>query len=275
MKLSTVLAVLVLLPISHALADGDPHEQGLITASGLGTVDTSKVKNRIQAKLLARRAAIVDAQRNLLETVEGVRVTSGTTVKDAQLESDIVANRVKGLLQGAFTMEESVIEEDGEFLAEVKMGICLNASLKACAARPTLSQVIYGTLPKPTPEETFTAAEAASAYGPVSGLIVDVSELDFVPLFDARLVTTQGKEVYGPGHFDVTMGEDWLHWARSVDAARAKQKVIGSAPLVITATGMASASRVILENEDAVRVFQANLENDGFLKRGKVIFVVR
>lgn len=267
------VALLTWLSVPVHAADS-PLAQGLIEASGMGTVDMSKAKNRIQAKLLAKRAAVVDAQRNLLEMIEGVRVTSGTTVKDAQLESDVIANRVKGLLKGAFMIKENVTEDDGEFLAEVTLGICLNASVDQCAARPTLSQIIYTALEKPAPEQKFAAEPNAEA-GTVSGLIVDASEVGFEPYFDVRLVTSQGKEVYGPGHFDVKAGDDWLHWSRSMTSAKENVKVIGSAPLIISAAALTGDANVVLSNDDAVKVFQANLQNGDFLRQGKVIFVVK
>lgn len=264
-------------PLPPASAENAPNAlaQGLIEATGLGTVDTTKTANRIQARLLAKRAAVVDAQRNLLEMVEGVRVTAGTTVKDAQLESDLIANRVKGLLQGAFTIDESIIEDGGEYLAEVKLGVCLNASVTNCRARPTLSQIIYQTLDKPADGQKFQAPGQADAVSGVTGLIVDATAVDFEPYFDVRLVTHQGKEVYGPGHFDMMSGEDWLHWARSVNSARDKVDLVGDNPLVVAAAGLTEDSRIVLQDEDAVRIFRANLDNDDFLSKGRVIFVVQ
>lgn len=268
----------LLLPLQLALAaDPAPNAltQGLIEATGLGTVDAGKTANRVQARLLAKRAAVVDAQRNLLEMVEGVRVTSGTTVKDAQLQSDLIANRVKGLLQGAFTIDESIVEDGGEYLAEVKLGVCLDASLAQCRARPTLSQIVYQTLDKPAEGEKFEAPTPVDTVPGITGLIVDATAVDFEPYFDVRLVTSQGKEVYGPGHFDVLSGEDWLHWARSVGSARDKTDLVGDNPLVVSAAGLTDDSRILLADDDAVQIFRANLDNDDFLGKGRVIFVVR
>lgn len=268
---SLLLTCILCIP---ALASADALTEGLVEATGMGTVDSAKARNKIQAKLLAKRAAIVDAQRNLLEMIEGVRVTSGTTVKDAQLESDLIANRVKGLLKGAFTTNENIIEDGGEFLAEVTLGVCINASLTQCSARPKLSQIIYESLDKPAEEEKFQAEPDPSASG-VSGLIVDTSNVEFSPYFDVRLVASDGKEVYGPGHFDVQSGGDWLNWADSLDIAKGNTSVVGDSPLVVTASSLTGESNIMLSDEDAIRVFQANLQNGDFLREGKVILVVQ
>jgi hypothetical protein len=274
MRLSVPLFLTCILSIP-SIVNADALTEGLVEATGMGTVDTAKARNKIQAKLLAKRAAIVDAQRNLLEMIEGVRVTSGTTVKDAQLESDLIANRVKGLLKGAFTTSENIIEDGGEYLAEVTLGVCINASLTQCSARPKLSQIIYESLDKPADEEKFQAEPDPSAATGVSGLIVDTSGVEFSPYFDVRLVASDGKEVYGPGHFDVQSGGDWLNWADSLDVAKGNAAVVGDSPLVVTASSLTGESNIMLSDEDAVRVFQANLQNGDFLREGKVILVVQ
>ena len=64
----------------------------LLSAEGFGFADAKRFPES-QARLMAVRAAKIDAQRNLLETINGVRVTAGTTVKDMALESDIIGTR--------------------------------------------------------------------------------------------------------------------------------------------------------------------------------------
>jgi len=53
------------------------------------------------AKMMACRAALVDAQRNLLESLQGVRVEGITLVDKLMLESDLVKSSVEGTLKGA------------------------------------------------------------------------------------------------------------------------------------------------------------------------------
>jgi hypothetical protein len=49
---------------------------------------------------MAERGAVVDAQRNLLEITEGVRVNGETVVKDYITQSDIIFSRVDGIVKG-------------------------------------------------------------------------------------------------------------------------------------------------------------------------------
>ncbi len=64
------------------------------------------------ARMMACRAAVVDAQRNLVESIQGVRVEGTTVVADMMVESDTIKTTVKGLLQGASIVKRSP-REDG------------------------------------------------------------------------------------------------------------------------------------------------------------------
>jgi hypothetical protein len=72
--------------------------EGLITATGSGAPPSS-VANPAQARLMAKRAAVLDARRNLLETVKGVTVDAQTTVQNFMTTNDIVVTRVSGIVK--------------------------------------------------------------------------------------------------------------------------------------------------------------------------------
>ncbi|MFP6809063.1 MAG: hypothetical protein VB957_18050 [Pseudomonadales bacterium] len=72
---------------------------GQIQAEGAG-VGPDNVPPSM-ARMMACRAAVLDAQRNLLESIQGVRVEGTTIVANMMIESDIIKTTVSGLLQGA------------------------------------------------------------------------------------------------------------------------------------------------------------------------------
>ncbi len=71
-----------------------------VRARGTGVVDPG-AKNKTQARLMAERAAVVVAQRNLLEIIKGVRIDSETRVRDFMTDYDVVYARVEGRVKGA------------------------------------------------------------------------------------------------------------------------------------------------------------------------------
>jgi hypothetical protein len=92
----------------------------MISAKGYSVIDTITFKNKSQAQLMATRGAIVVAQRNLLETIQGVRIVSETTVKDFITEGDYVYSRLDGICKGAEMLGEPVIKNG---IVEVTMQI--------------------------------------------------------------------------------------------------------------------------------------------------------
>ncbi len=72
----------------------------MVRATGTGVLDTDN-PNTAQARLMAERAAVVVAQRNLLETLQGVRVDSETRVENFMTDYDVIYTRVEGIVRNA------------------------------------------------------------------------------------------------------------------------------------------------------------------------------
>ncbi|MFH2012818.1 MAG: LPP20 family lipoprotein [Pseudomonadota bacterium] len=85
--------------VIERLSSGDINwTMGTITSTGSGAPPSSAT-NPAQARLMAKRAAILDARRNLLETVKGVTVDAQTTVQNLMTTSDIVVTKVSGIVK--------------------------------------------------------------------------------------------------------------------------------------------------------------------------------
>ena len=93
-------------------------EQGTITAEGFGTPPMGTYGSK--ASIMARRAAIVDAQRNLAEQVSGVQVDAETTVENYVISSDLVKTKVSALIKGAVVVEEQMMP-DGAYRVVMSM----------------------------------------------------------------------------------------------------------------------------------------------------------
>lgn len=96
-----------------------------IEAEGNSVIDNGRFKIPAQARLMAQRGAIADAQRNLLEIVSGVYVEGTTTVENLMVQSDNIKTTVKGLLKGARQVGNTQFTDE---LATVKLRIPLYKS---------------------------------------------------------------------------------------------------------------------------------------------------
>ncbi len=91
-----------------------------VTGNGFGP---ERIKSLGRRKILAKRAARLDALRNILEAVKGVQVTSKTSVKDMMLESDFVQTGAQGLIKGMRVAKVTYTDDGGcEIIAEVNLG---------------------------------------------------------------------------------------------------------------------------------------------------------
>jgi hypothetical protein len=97
---------------------------GLLTAEGFGVAPEGK-REQVGA-LLACRAAVADAQRNLLEATQGVKVTVETSIKKLAAEYDTVKSAVEGTVRGAAILEREMVDS---ITCKVVMGIFVGDDL--------------------------------------------------------------------------------------------------------------------------------------------------
>ena len=83
-----------------------------ITATGYAVISIQPHHLPAQQRLLAIRAAKLDAYRGLAEQVYGQYLDGATTVADATLRSDRVRARVEGLIHGAEVVAISPVGND-------------------------------------------------------------------------------------------------------------------------------------------------------------------
>jgi len=91
-----------------------------IRATGEAAVDT-EAENKVQGELMAKRAAELDARRKLSEQVQGLLLTSDTSVKNFMAQSDTVRSRMQDYQLGAKLIDAEV--KDGKATAEVELDL--------------------------------------------------------------------------------------------------------------------------------------------------------
>ncbi len=83
-----------------------------ITGMGYASVSAQPAKSVNQRRLMAIRAARLEAMRNLTEQVHGIKINSRTTIIDAIVQNDSLRATVDGLIVGAKTVRINPVGAD-------------------------------------------------------------------------------------------------------------------------------------------------------------------
>lgn len=250
-----------------------------VVALGVGLPPIGVQAGRAQA--LARRAAIVDAQRNLLETIKGVQIDSDTTVENLMVISDIVKTKVSGVLQGANIIAEQA-NPDGSYQVTMSVPMYGAKSLAAAAipeiantqAAPVAVEVVDV---KATPLTQAAVKEVRQVK--YTGVIVDAAGLGLEATFSPVIYDVNGRAVYGMKNIDpnFAISKGMVEYSKDLQKATINSRA-GSNPLVVKATAVQGGKNsvnkvnVVVSVEDADKILLAN-ENSQMLNACAVVFV--
>ena len=102
-----------------------------ITGMGYASVSSQPAKSVNQRRLMAIRAARLEAMRNLTEQVHGMKINSRTTIIDAIVQNDSLRATVDGLIVGAKTVRINPVGADTyEVVLELDQAL-INTIMKA------------------------------------------------------------------------------------------------------------------------------------------------
>jgi hypothetical protein len=155
--------------------------ENYIEATGMSVAP--KGTEGAQAKALARRGAIVDLQRNLLEFLNGVQVDSRTVMDDFMAE-DRVRSEVHGVIKNVEVLKGEWDGESYTVTGRVKL-----AQIRAIVAPSIKRDKVIIEIEKKEP-----APKTSAKY---TGLIIDVRHLPLVPAMTFRVFDEGGRAVYG------------------------------------------------------------------------------
>lgn len=225
--LTMLLTAVFLLTGIHAEAyDGVDWTNNYITVTGSGVPMRGTVG--AQARMLAKRAAIADAYRQLAEAVNGVQVDAETNVELMMTQSDVVRLKVSALVKGAQVVSENITPDGGY---EVTMRLPMfgaNSLAGAVLERPAQREPFYQ--PQPSTSVTITVR------GGYTGVIVDCRGFRVNPVMSPVIKNANGTNLYGHKNLDpdFVIANGMASYASSMsEATRA-----GSNPLVIKAVRM-------------------------------------
>ena len=283
-----IIAVMMILGSLSAQDDfiGDVFENGsvnygdrTIQAIGIGFIPENVI-NAGQARRAAMRIAKQDALRQLIEIVNGVNVTSETTVSGAMFD-DVIKTQVQGAIRGARRIGEPKYLSDTsvEVTYEVKMADISRVLLPIAEKAPTLKYedvMVGGAVTPGASSDQASSAEVGPTSGGVTGIIIDGKGLGLRPAMSPRIMNQSGSVVYGPGQYsrDYAASNGVVGYAKSLEQAKADPRVQGN-PLVIRGSSVsgASAADLVISNVDAGKVARAD-GSAGLLGNCRVMFVL-
>ncbi|MHB8730948.1 MAG: LPP20 family lipoprotein [bacterium] len=294
---STVYAVLacaliVMTPIGAIGAGVGPVEQlgqnswtnwnvGVIKAQGFG-IEPRSADSPAQGLIMARRAAVVDAYRNLLEASLDVTVRSKTSVEQAGVKWDTVEAQVEGVIRNATILEERR-HPDGRYEIVMQMPMYGQGGLGQVVLPHIMNAPAPGPRPEPMVRPGPRLPQPPSQPGGFTGLVVVVRGVHLDRSMSPAILTPDGQVVYGrgwwrPGEFDADLAnrQGIVGYSSSMDGAvRA-----GGHPLVVNAIGVEGPpmsnfkTDIVISPDDAARIRDAN-SGGKFLEQLRVDIVLQ
>jgi hypothetical protein len=228
-----------------------------VTATGSGTA-TVKDGSVGKARLMAERAAKMDAVRNIVETIQGIQVTGTRNAADVMSNGEI-KSRIDGMAQG-FKVVNTQYYSDGSVDVTVSMPIDANLT--------------NALVEKPKPGATKPATVPTSGIAVFSGLVVNARGLGVTPSMAPRIVDESGKQIYSAE----IVSDQGLQQGGIASYAKSEDKATertGAKPLIVKALRLADKSKtdLVIANADADKLRDPNT-NLSFLADGKVVILV-
>jgi len=248
--------------------------EGTMEAIGIGAPPERYI-GKPQARPNALRAAQVDAYRNLLEVINGVRVDSTTVIRDFTTESDVINTQVQGMVKGAKVIKQEYMS-DGTVEVTVRMPIAGNF---AAVIIPRIMEKKQAQ-PPPAGPAAPAAPPPASAPAPggevFTGLVVDARGIQARPAMSPRIIDENGREIYGSMNVEreYAVQQGMSGYARDLTAAQSNTRVTNN-PLSVKGlkTEGAGRSDIVIANADAEKIL-ASGDNLSFLKKCRVMIVL-
>lgn len=227
-----------------------------ITATGSGAPDL-KAPNVAVARLGAERVAKLDALRNILETLKGVRIDSEVTVENEMVTNSKMRTKVQGVARRFKVLKTKYYSDGGvDLIVEMSLDGQLASTLVESGSK--------------------TADLPQKGDAKHSGLIINAKGLKVIPALAPKILDESGKVIYSAEFLARENLEERgvASYFKAMDAAK-KCKRVGANPLVLKALKTAKGAKtdVVLSNADAEKLKdpETNLK---YLAEGRVILVV-
>lgn len=255
--------------------------QGYVSATGRGYA--KKTGTPIDREK-AITAAKVIAQRELLETIKGVKIDYQKAISDLMTEVTETSVRVQGVLRNAVQVGEPNIKEDGEYLiAAVEMRVCLFENRAECKSEESLVNALPKSsvenyckntscsfIPNITSTRQILSKVTYDTNQPLTIAIVNLKGFPFNTTFHDFMIgfkTKNGKNcsIYTPDKVDPIIRRDRGTAEIFIHASDARRKY-GANIVAINALSIDKSNYIIIDEKDA---YLLNLLNE---RENQIIF---
>ncbi|WP_455206019.1 hypothetical protein [Kaarinaea lacus] len=235
-----------IMPVASSGKNGVNWYQGYIETTAVGTADMGKMKNRVQAEIVAEKTARHLGYAQLAEILKGVQITSTSTYEDLLLKVDNLSVQSEGFIRGAQVIDKHIEWEDGV----PKASVTLRAPLYG---QNSVRSLIESTVPEQHKNQTpLQHANLDKNENPQTGkfsnIIIDASGLDFTPALFVDMQTPSSEIINAS-----TQGQSQPAYRFYPDIQSAKASAFaGESPAIIKAQAPSKAGRLVLNETDAL-----------------------
>lgn len=244
----------------------------LVAAEGF---PSKTAKTQAEKRLTAERAATVVAYRQISEILDGVTVIRERSVKDAELQYDVVRTAVEGFVKGAQVVFKDYNPQEEVALVIVKLGMTGTQSFAEVMYDKLLgNQEIKKAFIEDKPLYHSRPIPGEERY---DGLIMDATEQNFRPALINRIFTLKGELLYDPTKVSqkVLVEQGCGEYSNSIKKAKAALETRGvKNPMIVKSAGTLSPTDLQVSDDDALRIFSAD-QKTNFLASAKVAFVLK
>ena len=224
-----------------------------ITAIGIGFVPTNAV-NAGQARRMALRIAKQDAMRQLIEIVNGVTLTSETTMSGAMVD-DVINTKVQGFIRGARPVGQP------KYLSDTSVEMEYSVPMSGISDIVLPPVTVPATTQAPNNNQPAAAANNTTQAGGVTGIIIDARGLKARPAMAPRILDQNGNAIYGPGKYSrqYAVKNGVAGYSKTLESAQQDQRVVGN-PIVVKGVGTSGTNRtdITISNADVSKIDMAN-----------------
>lgn len=263
-----------------------------ITAVGIGSAPASVSAG--QADALARRAAIVDAYRNLAGIVYGVELENHTTVQQLAVKKDTIKTAISGAINNARITDEEQLD-NGNYQVTLCMPIFGQRNSLASAlwqdkvampdfasqgepaapvaTVPAVTETPMPAVATPPAAATTTTTTTVTPAGAITGVVIDCRGLGLERAMAPNILDNSGRTIYNSKNVaDSAIIKNGLASYSKSDSP-SNIDYAGANPLIVKAVSLLDFNRnPVVSKEDGDKILLAN-QNYAFLKKCAVVFI--